>query len=83
MDTISPKERERRVSQSAASRLLNTPETADRIGTSISYLNKLRCAGGGPVFVKMGRLVRYRPEDVDAYLDARRRTSTSDTREVA
>jgi predicted DNA-binding transcriptional regulator AlpA len=80
---VSTRERERRASLSAASRLLTTPETADCIGTSVSYLNKLRCAGGGPVFVKMGRLVRYRPEDIDAYLDARRRSSTSDTREVA
>lgn len=83
MSVISSKEQDQRANPSAISRLLNTPETADRIGTSVSYLNKLRCAGGGPVFVKMGRLVRYRPEDVDAYLDARRRTSTSDTREVA
>jgi hypothetical protein len=26
----------------------------------------------GPAFVKVGRLVRYRPEDLDAWLDAQR-----------
>jgi hypothetical protein len=83
MDTISPKDQERRTQQSVASRLLNANEAAARIGSSVSYLNKLRCQGGGPVFVKMGRLVRYRPEDLDTYIEARRRSSTSDVREVA
>jgi excisionase family DNA binding protein len=83
VSVISSKEQERRVQHATAPRLLNTKEAAERLGCSPSYLNKLRCKGGGIVFVHVGRLVRYRPEDIDAFLDARRRTSTSDTREVA
>jgi excisionase family DNA binding protein len=75
---ISTKEQERRIQQGVVSRLLNTKEAAERLGCSPSYLNKLRCKGGGIVFVSVGRLVRYRPEDIDAYLDSRRRRSTSE-----
>jgi hypothetical protein len=45
------------------------------------YLAKLRCGYGedeGPVFVKIGRKVFYEPAAIEAYIAARRRTSTSD-----
>jgi hypothetical protein len=38
----------------------------------------MRTRGGGPVFVKLGRRVVYRREDLDHWLEERRRTSTSD-----
>lgn len=47
------------------------------------YLNKLRCTGGGPVFIKRGGVVRYDLDDLDAWLDSHKRKSTSDVREVA
>ena len=53
------------------------------LGLNESYLNKLRCTGGGPVFIKRGGTIRYDPNDLDAWLDAGKRKSTSDTREVA
>lgn len=52
-------------------------------GFGEGYLNKLRCTGGGPIFIKRNGVVRYDPDDLDAWLDAGKRKSTSDTREVA
>ena len=60
------------------SRLLNTHEAATYCGSSASTFEKLRLTGGGPVYSKIGRRVVYRLADLDAWLDARRRTSTSD-----
>jgi len=52
-------------------------------GFGEGYLNKLRCTGGGPIFIKRNGVVRYDPDDLDAWLVAGKRKSTSDTREVA
>lgn len=41
-------------------------------------LAKWRVIGGGPTFIKLGRLVRYRERDLAAWMDTRRRNSTSD-----
>ena len=41
-------------------------------------LQRKRLDGTGPIFVKIGKLVRYRKSDLDAYLDGKRRHSTSD-----
>lgn len=57
---------------------LNVSEAAAFIGVSISMLNKLRVYGGGPTFLKIGRRVAYDPDDLAAWLYARRRRSTSD-----
>ncbi len=48
------------------------------IGVSKSFLNKARLSGSGPAFLKLGRLVVYRQADIDAWLDSRRRHSTSE-----
>lgn len=58
--------------------MLRTAEAAEYCGSSSSTLEKLRVAGSGPRFVKMGRRVVYDPADLDAWLDANRRRSTSD-----
>jgi predicted DNA-binding transcriptional regulator AlpA len=59
-------------------RILKTPDAAKRIGLSESSLEKLRCRGDGPAFVKIGsRAVGYLVEDLDQWLTSRRRTSTS------
>ena len=45
------------------------PEAAAYLGLAVSTLNKWRCYGNhGPAFVKLGKAVRYRREDLDAYL---------------
>ncbi len=57
---------------------LNTIAAAAYVGVTDGYLNKLRCLGGGPVFIKRGGLVRYAPADLDTWLEAGKRLSTSD-----
>ena len=59
-------------------RVLNVDQAADLLGLSASTMAKMRLSGNGPVFCKLGRRVVYRREDIDAYLEAARRTSTSD-----
>lgn len=60
-------------------RRLRTREAAKYCGLSPSTMEKLRLTGNGPVYSKVGpKIVVYGPEDLDAWLDAGRRTSTSD-----
>jgi hypothetical protein len=49
-----------------------------RLNLSSSTLNKLRLTGGGPQFVKLGVSVRYRLDDLDTWVAAQLRRSTSD-----
>ena len=58
--------------------LLSTPLAADYLGLSASFLNKLRCTGGGPAYVKLGRRVLYSQSELDRWLETNRRMSTSD-----
>ena len=58
---------------------VNVDDAATYIGLSASTLNKLRVFGGGPVFLKIGRRVAYDVADLDAWLQSKRRRSTSDT----
>jgi hypothetical protein len=58
--------------------VLDTRRAAARVGLAPQTLNKLRCIGGGPPYYKHARKVVYRVPDLDAWLQARRRTSTSD-----
>ena len=57
--------------------MLNTKQAATQIGLKPNTLAKWRCEGGGPVFFKVGRSVRYRLEDLSAWLAEKRSTSTS------
>ena len=67
--------------------LLTSPEVAARICKSVSWLNHARQTGVGPRYLKVGHQVRYRPEDVDSWLEAQARTRVWDfeaaTAEVA
>ena len=60
------------------SNLLNTSQAAEYIGLSASTLSKDRV---NPVlqipYCKLGAAVRYRRVDLDAWIEARVRTSTS------
>lgn len=63
------------------SRIKLTPEAAKYIRTAAGWLEKARCRGDGPPFVRMGaRKVGYFTADLDAWLEARRRTNTSDAK---
>ena len=62
----------------------NTP-AAMRPNTAAGYLSlstqrlaKLRLYGGGPPFIKAGRSILYRREDLDKWLASLSRLSTSD-----
>lgn len=57
---------------------LSTDEAADYLGLSSSYLNKLRCLGGGPRYAKIGRRVLYPLADLNRWLRDQSRVSTSD-----
>jgi hypothetical protein len=59
--------------------LLTQQQAADYLGgLSIRTLEKWRVTGEGPPYVKMGRRVLYRLEDLVAWINSRRRTSTSE-----
>ena len=57
--------------------ILSTKEAAAYVRLGANTLEKLRLTGTGPAFLKLGRAVRYRSEDLDAWLDARVVQSTS------
>jgi predicted DNA-binding transcriptional regulator AlpA len=50
--------------------LLSDRDVERITGRARSTLQKDRVVGSGIPFVRIGRLVRYRPSDVRAYLDA-------------
>jgi hypothetical protein len=43
---------------------------AKYIGYSVEFLRHRRRAGQGPVYIQIGRSIRYRVRDLDAWLDA-------------
>jgi len=52
-------------------------------GLPIASLTTMRCRGGGPAFLKVGRRVVYRRADLIAWMEAQPRKSTSeDIKEV-
>ena len=57
---------------------LNSREAAAHLGLSRRTLERFRVSGDGPVFLKFGNRVRYLREDLDAWVQTRRRKSTSD-----
>ncbi len=58
--------------------VLDAPQTAQRLGLSISTLAKMRLYGTGPTYSKLGRRVVYRPEDLESWITANRFQSTSE-----
>jgi len=48
--------------------LLNTPDAATYLKISRITLEKWRSQGVGPIYVKIGRQVKYRREDLDIYI---------------
>lgn len=57
---------------------LSVSDLAEYTGISTSTWNKRRLTGNTPPFCSIGRTVRYRRSDVDAWMEAHRRRSTSD-----
>jgi hypothetical protein len=57
-----------------------TPVAAEYVGLSSSSLEKFRHLGEGPIYYKAGRkIILYRREDLDEWINTRRCRSTSET----
>jgi predicted DNA-binding transcriptional regulator AlpA len=50
--------------------LIAPPQLAEYIGVTVQRLAEWRHHGTGPRFIRAGRLIRYRPEDVNAWIEA-------------
>ena len=57
---------------------LGTRDAARHTGLAISTMAKMRCRGGSPPFLRLGRKVVYVRADLDTWLATRRAQSTSD-----
>lgn len=57
--------------------LKDTRGAAAYLKCSKSFLEKLRCFGGGPVFIRLGRAVRYRTSDLDDWVARQRHKNTA------
>lgn len=51
--------------------LFSPERLADYVGVPVSTVYQWNYKGVGPRFLKLGRHVRYRASDVEAWLDAR------------
>ena len=58
--------------------IFNTPEAATFLRLSKPTLERLRLTGDGPPYCKLGKAVRYRKSDLDAWLASRLIRSTSE-----
>jgi predicted DNA-binding transcriptional regulator AlpA len=52
------------------STLLTEKQAAERLSLSLATLRRRRMERRPPGFVKIGASVRYRPEDVEAFIEA-------------
>ena len=59
------------------SQLLTRVQAAQYLNLKKSTLDAWATRGGGPAFVKFGRYVRYRKQDLDAFVEGRLVSSTS------
>jgi len=58
--------------------LLGVEELSRYLGVPVSTLYLWRTQGKGPRAFKVGKLLRWRPEDVEAWIDRQAGTSDSD-----
>lgn len=59
--------------------LITTNQAANMLCLSEMTLRKWRWEGKGPRFIKLGRKVAYRQEDLYDWVESQSRMSTSDT----
>jgi hypothetical protein len=60
------------------SRRLHRKQTAEFLGVSLSWLDKARITGTGPMFISIGGRVLYDTRDLEAYIRDHRHSSTSE-----
>jgi len=58
-------------------RMMRQKDVAAMLDMAESWVEQIRLRGGGPVYHKFGKNVRYRVEDVLTWVDGQRRFSTS------
>lgn len=63
--------------------IMNVEEAARYVTLGVGTLNRFRITGGGPRYAKLGGAVRYRKEDLDAWVAGRLVRSTSETSAAA
>lgn len=67
----------------AFARYVGTQEASRLVGLSARTLEKYRCYGGGPIYLKIGGRVVYRQGDLEAWAEQAARTSTHDAADAA
>jgi excisionase family DNA binding protein len=77
-DGEQPRKRERASPPGHTKSRLTVKQAAEYIGIAKSTLDKMRVAGGGPRFIKIGKRVLYDKADLDAWIEAQKRRSTAD-----
>lgn len=60
-------------------RVLTQKEAAKILGLSVRTLERHRVTGTGPQFTRLGRLIRYREEDLTHFVERNLHTSTSES----
>jgi predicted DNA-binding transcriptional regulator AlpA len=58
--------------------LIDPKQAAPILGLSVRTLERHRLAGTGPRYVRLGRLVRYRQQDLVDFVDRNLRRSTAE-----
>lgn len=66
-----------RSAPTAPDEYLTVKEAAHFLRVSKSFLDKLRCTGGGPSFTRVGRKILYRRIDLEAWTRRHRFENTS------
>lgn len=61
-------------------KLLSEREIEEIYGIKCRSLQKMRYTGDGPIYVNIGRSVRYRVSDIEEFIEARLTKSTSDNK---
>lgn len=67
----------------SSSKLIKTPVAAEILGLSAAKLERFRCDGGGPAYVKLGRMVRYRSADLQDWVERNLTHNQSDKSQEA
>ena len=65
---------------SSLRRRIHRKQAALYIGTSLSWLDKSRLRGDGPIYLQIGGRIVYDTADLDDYLAKCRRQSTTEQR---
>ena len=58
--------------------MIRTEQAAKILDVKKSTMEAWRCRGGGPPFVRYGRAIRYREEDIDRFIESKVRRNTSE-----